>query len=76
MTVNGGVSFWWAQLGGAPPPRAPLPGSLEADVCIVGAGYTGLWTACYLKRRGPIFESRCSSSASPDSARPAATAAG
>ena len=53
MTVNGGVSFWWAQLGGAPPPRAPLPGSLEADVCIVGAGYTGLWTAYYLKRTQP-----------------------
>ena len=45
MTVNGDVSFWWAQLGGVPRPRAPLPGSLEADVCIVGAGYTGLWTS-------------------------------
>jgi glycine/D-amino acid oxidase-like deaminating enzyme len=50
---NGEVSFWWAQLGGAPTPRAPLPGSLEADVCIVGAGYTGLWTAYYLKRAQP-----------------------
>jgi glycine/D-amino acid oxidase-like deaminating enzyme len=53
VTVNGDVSFWWAQLGGAPRPRAPLPGSLEADVCIVGAGYTGLWTAYYLKRAQP-----------------------
>ena len=53
MTVNGDVSFWWAQLGGVPRPRAPLPGSLEADVCIVGAGYTGLWTAYYLKRAQP-----------------------
>ena len=34
-------------------PRAPLPGSLEADVCIVGAGYTGLWTAYYLARAQP-----------------------
>jgi glycine/D-amino acid oxidase-like deaminating enzyme len=26
-------------------PRAPLDGDTEADVCVVGAGYTGLWTA-------------------------------
>ncbi|WP_091708152.1 FAD-binding oxidoreductase [Microbacterium sp. cf046] len=50
---NGEVSFWWAQLGGTPTPRPALPGSLDADVCIVGAGYTGLWTAYYLKREQP-----------------------
>ncbi|RUY47615.1 FAD-dependent oxidoreductase, partial [Mesorhizobium sp. M7A.F.Ca.CA.001.13.2.1] len=44
--VNGNVSFWYADIG-LPPYRAPLPGDLEADVCIVGAGYTGLWTAYY-----------------------------
>ncbi len=53
MTVNGEVSFWWTQQGGVPAARAPLPGSLEVDVCIVGAGYTGLWTAYYLKRAQP-----------------------
>ena len=53
MTVNGDVSFWWAQLGGTPAPRAALPGSLEVDVCIVGGGYTGLWTAYYLARAQP-----------------------
>lgn len=54
MTVtNGDVSFWWAQLGGTPPPRAALPHPLEVDVCIVGAGYTGLWIAYYLKRAQP-----------------------
>jgi glycine/D-amino acid oxidase-like deaminating enzyme len=26
-------------------PRPPLDGDTEADVCVVGAGYTGLWTA-------------------------------
>jgi glycine/D-amino acid oxidase-like deaminating enzyme len=52
MTVNGGVSFWWAQLG-RPAPRPALPGTTAADVCIVGAGYTGLWTAYYLKRAAP-----------------------
>ncbi len=50
---NGEVSFWWRTLGGPPAPRAPLPGSLDADVCIVGAGYTGLWTAYYLKTLQP-----------------------
>ncbi|RUZ68375.1 FAD-dependent oxidoreductase, partial [Mesorhizobium sp. M7A.F.Ca.US.007.01.1.1] len=50
--VNGNVSFWYADIG-LPPYRAPLPGDLEADVCIVGAGYTGLWTAYYLKKADP-----------------------
>ncbi|WP_194398828.1 MULTISPECIES: FAD-binding oxidoreductase [Microbacterium] len=50
---NGEVSWWWHSTGGAPAPRAPLPGDLEADVAIVGAGYTGLWTAYYLKRAQP-----------------------
>lgn len=50
---NGDVSFWWTAIGGPPVQRAALPGSIEADVCIVGAGYTGLWTAYYLARAQP-----------------------
>jgi glycine/D-amino acid oxidase-like deaminating enzyme len=34
-------------------PRAALAGSERADVAIVGAGFTGLWTAYYLQRRDP-----------------------
>jgi glycine/D-amino acid oxidase-like deaminating enzyme len=49
---NGEVSYWW-QAHGIPPRRPALPGGTEADVCIVGAGYTGLWTAYYLKRADP-----------------------
>ncbi|OBF25362.1 FAD-dependent oxidoreductase [Mycobacterium sp. ACS4331] len=49
-TINGRVSHWFSQL---PTPRSPLPGDTDADVCIVGAGYTGLWTAYYLKRAAP-----------------------
>jgi glycine/D-amino acid oxidase-like deaminating enzyme len=49
---NGEVSYWW-QSRGLPARRPPLPGSTEADVCIVGAGYTGLWTAYYLTRADP-----------------------
>ena len=53
MIANGDVSFWWRQLGGVPEPRSPLPGSMDADVCIVGAGYTGLWTAYALATAQP-----------------------
>ena len=53
-TVNGGISFWYAQEG-APAPREPLPGDTTADVCIVGGGYTGLWTAYYLKKAVPFL---------------------
>jgi glycine/D-amino acid oxidase-like deaminating enzyme len=49
---NGDVSFWW-QARGIPLRRPALPRSTEADVCIVGAGFTGLWTAYYLKRADP-----------------------
>jgi glycine/D-amino acid oxidase-like deaminating enzyme len=45
---NGEVSYWWRALGGFPPRRPSLPGPAEADVCVVGGGYTGLWTAYYL----------------------------
>jgi glycine/D-amino acid oxidase-like deaminating enzyme len=30
-----------------------LEGDLDADVCIIGGGYTGLWTALALKEREP-----------------------
>ncbi|GGZ10266.1 FAD-dependent oxidoreductase [Streptomyces nitrosporeus] len=53
-TVNGGISFWYAQEG-IPAPREPLPGDTTADVCIVGGGYTGLWTAYYLKKAVPFL---------------------
>jgi glycine/D-amino acid oxidase-like deaminating enzyme len=47
-------SLWLDQLEGDPlTPRPPLPGRLEVDVAIVGAGYTGLWTAYYLRKADP-----------------------
>lgn len=51
--INGDVSFWYADIGGVPAAGPPLPGDSDADVAIVGAGYTGLWTAYYLKRAEP-----------------------
>lgn len=50
--VNGEVSFWVADEG-RPAPRPALPGPIEVDVAIVGAGLTGLWTAYYLKEARP-----------------------
>ncbi|MCF6472035.1 FAD-dependent oxidoreductase [Nonomuraea sp. MG754425] len=50
--ANGGVSFWYRQIG-LPARRPALPGAREYDVAIVGGGYTGLWTAYYLKQTDP-----------------------
>ncbi|GHH46587.1 NAD(P)/FAD-dependent oxidoreductase [Streptomyces candidus] len=54
-TTNGGISFWYAD-DGIPAPREPLPGDTTADLCIVGGGYTGLWTAYYLKKAVPFLK--------------------
>ena len=37
-------------------PAAPLAGPVRADICIVGGGYTGLWTALQIKRQAPARE--------------------
>ncbi|MGH9043688.1 MAG: NAD(P)/FAD-dependent oxidoreductase [Acidimicrobiales bacterium] len=50
------ISHWWRQIleqDGDQPLRASLNADREADVCIVGAGYTGLWTAYELLRGDP-----------------------
>lgn len=52
--VNGGISFWYAD-DGLPAAREPLGGDVSADVVIVGGGYTGLWTAYYLKQAVPFL---------------------
>jgi len=49
------LSFWHDSVPEALAPGDPLPGDLEADVAIVGAGFTGLWTAYYLARRDPTM---------------------
>jgi glycine/D-amino acid oxidase-like deaminating enzyme len=47
------VSYWLETCGDDLSPRPPLDGSVDADVAILGAGMTGLWTAHYLHRRDP-----------------------
>jgi glycine/D-amino acid oxidase-like deaminating enzyme len=51
--LTGGPSYWFHAIGGLPRPRPALPGPLDVDVAIVGGGFTGLWTAYYLKRADP-----------------------
>ncbi len=48
----GDIAFWYADIG-KPAPRAALSSDAVADVCIIGAGYTGLWTAHYLRALAP-----------------------
>ena len=50
----GDVSFWYADIG-LPARRPVLGGDVQSDICIVGAGYTGLWTAYYLKSANPAL---------------------
>jgi glycine/D-amino acid oxidase-like deaminating enzyme len=52
---NGGVSFWYSSTG-LPSRRPALDADRDADVCIVGAGFTGLWTAYYLKQAAPDLD--------------------
>jgi glycine/D-amino acid oxidase-like deaminating enzyme len=46
-------SFWLETVGEDLVPRPSLSGPTEADVAILGAGFTGLWTAYYLLQREP-----------------------
>jgi glycine/D-amino acid oxidase-like deaminating enzyme len=49
------LSLWHATMSAEEwgPSRAALQGDLDVDVAIVGAGYTGMWTAYYLLERDP-----------------------
>jgi glycine/D-amino acid oxidase-like deaminating enzyme len=49
------LSLWHDTAGDDWAPRPALPGDLDVDVAVVGAGYTGLWTAYYLTRADPTL---------------------
>ncbi len=53
-----GTSWWLEEAAAAfgDEVAAPLERDAEADVCIVGGGFTGLWTALALKEREPATE--------------------
>jgi len=56
------LSYWHDSVPGSLDPRSSLENDIEVDIAIAGGGYTGLWTAYYLKQLNPalsiaIFES-------------------
>ena len=54
--IRYGGSVWWLdEAMGIDPgtPCPPLSGDVHADVCIVGGGYTGLWTAIEILQEAP-----------------------
>jgi glycine/D-amino acid oxidase-like deaminating enzyme len=51
-----GQSFWLDTVPGSLQPRTPLSTDTRCDVAIIGAGYTGLWTAWYLKKHAPDLD--------------------
>jgi glycine/D-amino acid oxidase-like deaminating enzyme len=50
---SNGLSLWHDTSTELAKTRPSLGGDTEADVAIVGAGYTGLWCAYYLSRNDP-----------------------
>jgi glycine/D-amino acid oxidase-like deaminating enzyme len=46
-------SLWLDSLREPLTPRPALGGDIDVDIAVVGAGYTGLWTAYYLLRSDP-----------------------
>ena len=56
LSVRPGLPPWWLDEadglddGGSAP---PLDGDAAVDVCVVGGGFTGLWTALALRAREP-----------------------
>ncbi|MEN9711129.1 MAG: hypothetical protein RL441_1121 [Actinomycetota bacterium] len=55
MTDHSQLSLWWDQVSDAEAGvhRSALTYDIDVDVCIVGAGYTGLWTALWLLENEP-----------------------
>ena len=70
---------WWLEEALALPefagPEAPpLEGDTTADVVILGGGYTGMWTAWFLKERHPDLDVVLLEADICEAARAAATA--
>jgi len=49
-------SYWLESCGDDLTPRPALDGTIDVDVAILGAGFTGLWTAYYLLERQPSLK--------------------
>jgi glycine/D-amino acid oxidase-like deaminating enzyme len=47
---------FWLDDPSAPPPAPPLAGRTSCDLAVVGAGFTGLWTALLARQRDPSLD--------------------
>lgn len=47
------TSLWWDSLSKTVQPRESLVKDRDVDVTIIGAGFTGLWSAYYLIKKSP-----------------------
>ncbi len=47
------LSLWWEDVPAPLVLRPPLARDLAVDVCVVGAGFNGLWSALALARADP-----------------------
>ena len=56
MSVEPRLPPWWWDEAGSDEPHPALAGEVRADVCVVGGGFTGLWTALALKQREPALD--------------------
>jgi gamma-glutamylputrescine oxidase len=50
QAIDRNLSYWSLAL---PDPNPPLAAALDADVVVIGGGFTGLSTACYLRQQRP-----------------------
>jgi glycine/D-amino acid oxidase-like deaminating enzyme len=58
LPTDAGRSWWLREALAADPgePAPPLATDTTADVAILGGGYTGMWTAWFLKEREPDLD--------------------
>ena len=55
MSSPYGQGNWYAATAGEAPERPPLDGDVRVDVCVVGAGFTGLGAARALAARASVL---------------------
>jgi glycine/D-amino acid oxidase-like deaminating enzyme len=53
MALRHTAQGWWLPEAGHAEPRPPLQGDLDADLVVVGGGYTGMWAAWFAKELEP-----------------------
>jgi glycine/D-amino acid oxidase-like deaminating enzyme len=52
QVVRHNATGWWLDEAGTVEPLPALDGSIDADVVVIGGGYTGMWTAWHLLEAG------------------------